>query len=348
MNDVQHARMLEATRLTRDGRLAEATALLQGALGGTRSQVTPAGDLDNTGNAPGGRAARVIDATAETVEVTELRPLPHKGQARGLGGDMEGAAPPSSPAALRDLLKRRGRGKPGPGEPAQAPEPIPDGARFIAGSYSNQAGSRAYKLYVPSGYHGQPLPLIVMLHGCTQSPGDFAAGTRMNVLAEWSPCLVAYPAQDGSANLQKCWNWFNPGDQRRDRGEPSLIAGITREVMRDYAVDAQRVYVAGLSAGGAAAAVMGTTYPDLYAAVGVHSGLPCGAANDLPSAFAVMRQGAPLAGNRPRWCRDRRTGAIGPDHRLSWRPGTRRCIHAMATKSSRRRDRQHWRSCRRR
>jgi len=128
-----------------------------------------------------------------------------------------------------------------------------------------------------------------MLHGCTQGPDDFAAGTHMNRLGEERRCFVLYPAQSSSANRSRCWNWFRREDQARDRGEPSIIAGMTREIVQQYRIDSRKVYVAGLSAGGAMAAVMAVTYPELYAAVGIHSGLACGSAHDLPSALAAMR-----------------------------------------------------------
>ena len=288
--------MLEATRLTRAGRLSEATALLQRILRGTAPD--PANETAReSADTPPTDQPRIIDVTPDVIDVIHHQPSSAAGRASGPAPSSPGKATgagvrPYLPGTLRNLLERIKSGL-GSVRPSAVPvaDIAPEGGRFIEGSYGNHAGIRSYKLYIPSGYHGQALPLIVMLHGCTQSAEDFAAGTRMNVIAEERTYLVAYPEQSAAANASRCWNWFRPSDQQRDQGEPSLIAGITRQVMRKYPVDAQRVYIAGLSAGGAAAAVMGMTYPDLYAAVGVHSGLACGVASDLPSAFAAMRQG---------------------------------------------------------
>ncbi len=304
MNDMLDPhKMAEATRLTRAGRLAEAVALLQRML---RAEAP----LDMTfGTAvdivPTGPEPPIINATAKSEEM-------HRPPSSCFGIDSRPASRPFASAAtaaqrhmfprLSTLVGRLGSGLGLHGllqpTPVSTPDIVPEGGQFIEATYSNPAGTRAYKLYTPSGYHGQALPLVVMLHGCTQSPDDFAAGTRMNLIAEEQTCLVVYPAQPSEANAAKCWNWFRPTDQRRGQGEPSLIAGITRQVMRDYSVDPQRVYIGGLSAGAAAAAVMGATYPDVYAAIGVHSGLACGAANDIPSAFAAMRQGELSASSR--------------------------------------------------
>jgi len=163
--------------------------------------------------------------------------------------------------------------------------------QFLSKRFSGAVGSRDFKLYVPSSYNGSPLPLVIMLHGCTQDPDDFALGTRANRWAELTPCLVAYPKQVQRANAHRCWNWFNPLDQRAGAGEPAIIAGITKKIAAEYAVDVQRVYVAGLSAGGAMAAIMGETYPHVFAAVGVHSGLPAGAAKSISAALSVMKTG---------------------------------------------------------
>jgi poly(hydroxyalkanoate) depolymerase family esterase len=166
-----------------------------------------------------------------------------------------------------------------------------DPGKFVDGSVSNKAGTRSYKLYIPSCYRGQALPLVVMLHGCQQDPDDFAAGTRMNSVAEEKQCFVLYPAQSRLANSPKCWSWFSAADQERERGEPSLIADITREIMRTYHVNESMVYVGGLSAGGAMAVIMATTYPDIFAAAAIHSGMPYNAARSLFSALSAMKNG---------------------------------------------------------
>ncbi|WP_256078556.1 PHB depolymerase family esterase [Massilia sp. YIM B04103] len=207
-------------------------------------------------------------------------------------------------ASLRKAVRRlwmRRRGLPFPTLPPDEDAPgqsLPHhqpGPRFIAGLYRNEFGARGYKLYVPASFRGQPMPLLVMLHGCTQDPDDFAAGTRMNQVAEEEECFVVYPAQSPEANGARCWNWFSALDQKRGQGEPSIIAGIARLVMDAYPVMPERVYVAGLSAGGAMAAIVGTLYPDVFSAVGVHSGLPFASAQDLPSALGAMRRGAASA-----------------------------------------------------
>jgi poly(hydroxyalkanoate) depolymerase family esterase len=265
MSHKLRAGMPEAMRLTQAGQLQEATAAIQRMLGKRAAAPAVNEPIKRNENAPIEGVFRVIN------------------NEKWQSSDASHAKPTSSrPKAVSNRV----------------PEGVPEG-QFITGSYTNQAGTRAYKLYVPSGYRGQPLPLIVMLHGGTQSPDDFAAGTCMNQLAEEESCFVLYPAQAQSANVSKCWNWFKESDQRRDQGEPSIIAGVTRQIMSAYSVDPQRVYVAGLSAGGAMAVTMGTTYPELYAAMGIHSGLPYAAAHDMSSAFAAMRQGnAAHAGTR--------------------------------------------------
>ncbi len=270
--------MVEATRLTREGRLHEAMALLQGRSGPVPTEAGPASHADTIDMQP--------PATGSGGPWTP-QPAPTAAQA----DSPERAAKPSLASSLLGKLRsmplagaRKG------GHAADAPAP-PDGARFETRRHQGHGDSRDYRLYVPSTYSGEPLPLVVMLHGCTQSPEDFAAGTGMNALAEEQSFLVAYPEQSAAANGNRCWNWFNPQDQQRDLGEPALIAGITREVMGEFAVDPARVYVAGLSAGGAVAVIVAHAYPELFSAAGVHSGLASGAASDTASALAAMRQG---------------------------------------------------------
>lgn len=261
------ALMAQALALTKQGKLSEAAALLQSGLRGP-AKTPPQEDVVE------GSFTRLNDPPAGAPAASA--PL---GRARKSG--------------LAETLRRLAAGgMPARGPLAEGAAPLPEGATFLRKTYQGPDGRRDYRLYVPARQTGAPMPLIVMLHGCTQSPEDFALGTGMNALAEEFGCLVAYPAQPSGANMQKCWNWFRPEDQARGGGEPALIAGLTREVLQEARVDPARVYIAGLSAGGAAAAQIASAYPELFSAVGVHSGLPLGAAQDVAGAFAAMRGGA--------------------------------------------------------
>ncbi|RJE78730.1 PHB depolymerase family esterase [Paracoccus sp. JM45] len=171
---------------------------------------------------------------------------------------------------------------------ASAAPVVPEGASFAEDSFSCAAGTRRFRTYVPASAKKGATGLVLMLHGCTQSPEDFAAGTGMNALADKQGFIVVYPHQTRGDNAQSCWNWFSRGDQQRDKGEPSILSGITRHVMSQHNVPTDQVFVAGLSAGAAMAVILGKNYPDLFHGVGAHSGLPAGAAKDVPSAFAAM------------------------------------------------------------
>ncbi|HEV7577850.1 MAG TPA: PHB depolymerase family esterase [Caldimonas sp.] len=245
-------KFLAAGRLTREGKLAEATMAIQRAL------------------TSGARAGAHITAPWGV-------------------GTRAGRTP--SPTALDGLVRESARAERRPdGGPAVVDEVSTPG-RFLDSSFTGAAGTRTFKLFSPSGFEGEMLPLVVMLHGCTQDPDDFAAGTRMNELAQDEGAFVLYPAQAARSNSHRCWNWFSPADQRRGAGEPALLAGMVRHVLQTHPIDPDRVYVAGLSAGGAMAAILASEYPDVFAAAGIHSGIPTGAAHDVASAFSVMKSG---------------------------------------------------------
>ena len=290
------ATMRDALRLTRARNVIEATRVIRLALAGSDWAGPPAGEPREPALLPPPPASQF--GTAGAAQSQPRREPPER---RPTG---------RSRAPLGEVLKLLRRAEvsgfrpgpvPSPGLRKPPPVPVPEGAAYLARSFTGAAGARDYKVYVPKRADRRAVPLVVMLHGCTQSSDDFAVGTGMNSLADELGFIVAYPQQPASANPSACWNWFDLAHQRRDQGEPAIIAGITRAVMAEFAVDPARVYVAGLSAGGAMAAILSAAYPELYAAAGIHSGLPHAAAADLPSAFAAMRGGpGPSGAKRPR------------------------------------------------
>ncbi|KQP60855.1 extracellular catalytic domain type 1 short-chain-length polyhydroxyalkanoate depolymerase [Methylobacterium sp. Leaf112] len=260
------ADMMEATRLTATGRLGDASALIQRSM---NEGLEPHGHVSQPAETAGltDRLRKVVESVTQGLERSVAPVLEGLGVSGRVGRRPDEEAMPATP------------------EPATTGE-----SSFTDGSHTGPHGTREYKLFVPKAHPGTR-PLVVMLHGCSQSPADFAAGTGMNTLAETHGFYVLYPGQTSRANGQRCWNWFQPGDQDREAGETGIIAGMTRAVVAEHRINPRHVFIAGLSAGGAAAANVAHAYPELFAAVGIHSGLAAGCARDVSAALTVMRLG---------------------------------------------------------
>lgn len=291
------AALLRVTELTRAGHLAEATRLIQDTLrdGGVSAPNDggrgPATASPNTARLPGPPSVHPERVAAGG----GFRPDPTGPGARPLRSLGE---------TVRSLARARSCfGLPGGRSTRAAPE-IPQGARFHERHFAGTEGSRPYRVYVPASLDGRPRGLVMMLHGCKQNPNDFAVGTRMNEKAEAAGLVVVYPEQTRHANAMACWNWFSPGNQARGSGEPGILAALALAIANEFDVPRDRLFVAGLSAGGAMTSILTETYPDVFAAGGIHSGLPAESASDVPSAFAAM-SGAPYPGRRQLAARDR-------------------------------------------
>ena len=257
MNNTLQNLLRQATELTQAGRLNEATAAIQRALNG--AGAAPAAPAPAPawagGRVPGGATAAPWPLVLD-------------------GCVFEVAAP--APTATE----------------AETRIDAPAGAgEFTSSTHTHGALTRRFKLYTPPGQGHRAMPLVVMLHGCTQNPDDFAAGTGMNQRAREQGFCVLYPEQSRDANSSLCWNWFKHNHQQHGRGEPALLASMTQAVMKQQRIDPRRVFIAGLSAGGAMAAIVAAAYPEIFAAVGVHSGLPTGAASNVAEALMVMKSG---------------------------------------------------------
>ena len=300
MNDTTADLMREALKLTQAGRLDEATEAIQRALQGAAPAAAPVTPAAN----PSPSAGAVFESTAHLAPA-----LPAGAAASEARPEVKAAASQTGDAQV-ETPQRPWRPEP-PDSAADGVAEAHDGAgSFTGGKYTHELQTRAYKLFTPPGHAGRSLPLVVMLHGCTQDPDDFASGTGMNERAAEQGFFVLYPAQSRRANASLCWNWFMHEHQQRGSGEPALLAGMTQAVIEQHGIDTRRVYIAGLSAGGAMAAIVAAAYPELFAAVGVHSGLPRGAAVDMAGAFGVMKNG--VAGPGPHE-RARRVGMVLPE-----------------------------------
>ena len=234
-------------------------------------------------------AGRAKDAARDTAGATPARRLRSDDQIEA-AEVLETTPPPRR--TFRDVIRAQIQ-RPAGSDPRQGPAApdmaVPEGASFRRATHATPHGSRAYYLYTPSPAAGPVNGVVMMLHGCTQSAQDFATGTAMNRHAEGHGLVVIYPEQPRGANQNLCWNWFRPSDQSAGAGEPEILADLARTVTARTGAPEDRIFVAGLSAGGAMAAILGRAYPQVFAAVGVHSGLPSGAASDMISAFAAMR-----------------------------------------------------------
>lgn len=272
--------MADALALVRAGQLADASQLLMqhlgagGAPAAPASQTTPVTQPTQAAHAGAkparGLAARIFRNRTGADNVIDVQARPVSAPA--------GDAPATESAA--------------PKAPARQ---APSGATgaFDSVPFQHAGGPHPYWLYTPAApAPAAGRPLVLMLHGCTQDAQDFARGTRMNAAAEAAGALVLYPSQASGANANGCWNWFRPQDQRAGAGEPALLVAMVRDAMATHAVDPRRVYVAGLSAGGAMAALLAREYPDVFAAAGVHSGLVPGAAQNMMGALSAMKSGA--------------------------------------------------------
>ena len=303
--DVQDAVVIERGTAPRTARAAEAphiaptTPIAPIAPTAPAAPVVPPIDIEALQESAMQTAREAMEAFSSLPgmsgmpDLSNLPGMPDLSSLSGLSG--------LSGSTLGDSLKKRVARKPKkakqPKHAKQAKVRVPT-VPELPGSFDHVAIEHAgvdqsYRLFVPpSAANGKPMPLVLMLHGCTQNPDDFATGTGMNQAAAEAGALVVYPAQLRNANPNACWNWFTPEHQQRGGGEPDLLVEMVRDVMARHPVDPQRIYVTGLSAGGAMASLLGREYPELFAAVGVHSGLQAGAAHNMMGALSAMKTGA--------------------------------------------------------